>query len=108
MYPWVKGDICKECYVNLTEAADEWEDMDEEHHPEGYAWLQRDSTWEICSIDSIEFITNNTIFMLYFGEINESDEPHGRGIQINSDSEYYKGEWKDGNCLLYTSPSPRD
>ena len=37
MYPWVKGDICKECYVNLTEAADDWEDMDEEHHPEGYA-----------------------------------------------------------------------
>jgi hypothetical protein len=44
----------------------------------------------------------------YFGELNENNEAHGRGIRIYNCDHILIGYWKDGECATghYISISP--
>jgi len=71
----------------LVEMASYWEEghMEAVEDLAGLAWYRKMS-------DSI--VDQNTFY--YYGERNASGQPHGIGLAVYADHEYYYGSWADG------------
>lgn len=45
---------------------------------------------------AMSYAYRGTTDFAYYGDVNENGEPHGKGIAVYADNQYYCGEWKNG------------